>query len=166
MKYPYFPLAALKAKCFELWFHLIQQDRVDINGYLSVYPELAYAKDGQGRQAEEVATAQNKKAIKAVYLWHGKYRLTASKPEHTSATCQVYRAVDEVSGDSMVPVALKVMQVREQWLREVEFRQHQQFSSEYVMDVMASFEPVKSQVLVCIVVSGIVCMALSFIDVG
>lgn len=147
MNYPYFPLSALSAKCFELWFHLIQQEGVDIDGYLCAYPELADAKDVQGRGAEEVATAKNKKAIKALYLWHGKYRLTASKPEHTSATCQVYRAVDEVSGDSMVPVALKVMRVREQWLREVEFRQHLQFNSEYVIEVMASFEPVKSKVL-------------------
>ena len=44
----------------------------------------------------------DEKAIQAVYLWHGRYRITDVKVEHMSDTCQVYMAYDETSPDSPV----------------------------------------------------------------
>jgi hypothetical protein len=91
--------------------------------------------------AADIATKESKHAIQSIFLWHGRYRVIEGRPEHTSATCFVYRAVDEEDRDeSNHPkrVALKLMRYKSQFLRELKARQFG-FDSEYVVNVIATY---------------------------
>ena len=104
-------------------------------------PDLARARDGNGRVAADIATKESKHAIQSIFLWHGRYRVIEGRPEHTSATCFVYRAVDEEDRDeSNHPkrVALKLMRYKSKFLRELKARQFG-FDSEYVVNVIATY---------------------------
>ena len=93
--------------------------------YAKAYSYLVYAKNEHGHLAEDVATAANRDAIRNAYLWHGRYRLMDWRPEHTSATCLVFRAWDEYTVDeigSPQRVALKLMRKKDQWERELDIR--------------------------------------------
>ena len=63
---------------------------------MSAFPALALALDASGRKAVDVASRPMKGIVQSVLLWHGRYRITDLRPEHASATCFVYKAVDEV----------------------------------------------------------------------
>ena len=63
---------------------------------VSAFPALALALDASGRKAVDVASRPMKGIVQSVLLWHGRYRITDLRPEHASATCFVYKAVDEV----------------------------------------------------------------------
>jgi len=63
---------------------------------VSAFPALALALDASGRKAVDVASRPMKGIVQSVLLWHGRYRVTDLRPEHASATCFVYKAVDEV----------------------------------------------------------------------
>ena len=80
-----------------------------------------------------------KAIIQSVLLWHGQYRITELQPEHISATCFVFKAVDEHSIESEtgqpIKVALKLMRMKAQFLRELSARD-KGFSHEYVMNVL------------------------------
>jgi hypothetical protein len=87
------------------------------------YSGLASAKDDKGRLAVDIASPSNKQAINALFLWHGRYRLIEPRPEHTSATCFVFKAVDEMElteegKRTMRRVALKLMRHKNQFVRE------------------------------------------------
>ena len=61
-----------------------------------VTPELAYfVRDKDGRVAMDVASKPVKQAIQEMLLWHGRYRVTDPQPEHASATCFVFKAIDD-----------------------------------------------------------------------
>eukprot|EP01034_Spumella_vulgaris_P026156 gene26156-32691_t len=137
-----------------LWFLLVQEDGEDYNTLVSdiitSHPELATVKDSSGRSAVDAATQRNKLAINSLLLWHGKYRVTESKPEHTSATCFVFKAVDESRTDesgSYIPVALKLMKVKAQFEREVGCRE-QNFDIVYVIDLVTQYMPSKNTALI------------------
>ena len=64
--------------------------------------------------------------MQSVLLWHGRYALTEDRPEHRSATSFVYKAVDEGVKDEFGHprrVALKLMKLKGQFMREVQSRQ-------------------------------------------
>ena len=141
-----FPNAALISNDHDLWFYLIQLS--DMKGiekrvlhYAQNNPDLARAKDGNGRVAVDIAAKGCKHAIQSIFLWHGRYRVIEGRPEHTSATCFVYRAVDEEDRDESgnpKRVALKLMRYKSQFLRELKARQFG-FNSDYVVNVIATY---------------------------
>ena len=140
-----FSFTLLAANEYQMWFFFIQL--VDVAGidervfyYTQKYPQLARAIDKFGRYAEDVATSLNKGAIQRAYLWFGRYRIMDSRPEHTSKTCFVYRAWDELDRSKAgVPkaVALKLMCVKEQWQRELDIRLCD-FDPEFVVEIIKS----------------------------
>ena len=83
-----------------------------------------------------------KAIIQSVLLWHGQYRITELQPEHISATCFVFKAVDEHTLESEtgqpIKVALKLMRMKAQFLRELSAR-NKGFSHEYVMNVLQTY---------------------------
>ncbi len=105
------------------------------------YPHLTTAKDDNGRSIMDLATPATKQAINALFLWFGRYRITSSTPEHTSATCFVFKAVDEGYQNAAgifenVAVAIKLMRVKSQFKRETESRAVSDFDPKYVVNVL------------------------------
>ena len=80
-----------------------------------------------------------KVVLQSAFLWHGRYRLLETRPEHISATCFVYKAVDEKTIDSEtqqpMKVALKFMKKKSEFLREISARD-KRFRSELVMNIL------------------------------
>lgn len=120
-----------------------------VHRYVTLYPSLAFARDKSNRVAMDIATGDNKEAIKSTTLWHGRYRLIERRPEHISATCIVFRAYDDaiiaesssplstVDGNSTSrPVALKLMISKSQFLREIDSRA-MNFDTEYVVNILS-----------------------------
>ena len=67
-----------------------------------------------------------------------RYRITEDRPDHQSATCYVYRAVDEKDEDSdgnFKRVALKLMRLKSQFVREIAVRKFD-FNSDHVIDII------------------------------
>ena len=72
-----------------------------------------------------MASPKNKLAIISIFLWFGRYRITENSPEHVSATCFVYKAVDEKEIDSKGKprkVCLKLMRYKKHFLTELNAR--------------------------------------------
>lgn len=127
---------------FDIWTQVVQVDDVAgiediIRTLVTNHPELANARDAKGRLVVDIATPAIKFTINSVTLWFGKYRPAAGKPEHTSATCFVFKAMDE-SGEEPRSVALKLMRVKAQFKRETEMRKYE-FDGDYVMVASESF---------------------------
>ena len=141
-----FPYKALISNDHDLWFYIIQLS--DMKGiekrvlhYAQKNPDLARVKDVNGRVAVDIATKGSKHAIQSIFLWHGRYRVIEGRPEHTSATCFVYRAVDEEDRDESgnpKRVALKLMRYKSQFLRELKAREYG-FNSDHVVNVVATY---------------------------
>ena len=114
---------------------------------VSAYPELASAKDANGRAAVDVASKPMKSIMQSVLLWHGRYRITEPRPDHTSATCFVFKAVDEHTIDSEtnqpIKVALKLMRLKDQFQREISTRD-KGFNQEHVMHILQTHPQVAS----------------------
>ena len=136
-------MKALESQCYALWFYIIQLTDVPgitdvIREYVIMHEILARAKDDKGRIAVDMATQESRLAIQSVFLWFGRYRITETHPEHTSATCFVYKALDEGdldSGGRPRPVALKLIRLRQHFLREIETREFG-FEDEYVVSIL------------------------------
>lgn len=133
----------LKTNYMAFWFHVIQLENVKdlevkVLEFVQRNLELGYAKDKDGRIAVEMATPANRAVINSEYLWFGRYRVTESRPEHTSATCFVFKAADEENTDDAgnpMPVALKLMRMKAHFLREISARSCD-FNSDYVVDIV------------------------------
>lgn len=144
-----------RASHFALWFYFVQLESSEYDGIEERVLEIVrqnldfgYAKDANGRIAVEMATPQNKAAINSEYLWYGRYRVAESRPEHTSATCYVFKAFDEENVDdagNAAPVALKLMRMKGHFLREINARKHD-FSVDYVVDIIARFPRTDAEV--------------------
>ena len=83
-------------------------------------PSLAHEKDAFGRMAMDVATRPMKSIMQSLLLWHSRYRITEREPEHISATCFVFKAVDDNALDDYgqpLRVALKLMKKKVQFLQ-------------------------------------------------
>ena len=147
LSYSKFHLPLLSQKGHILWFYLIQieNDSIDISpaikSIVEKFPQLGSVQDNRRRSAVDVAAPRNKLAIKSVFLWHGRYRITQNQPEHQSATCFVYKAIDEGSKSmELLPVALKFMRFKAHYRREIGTRKIN-FSSDYVVDILRSYPP-------------------------
>ena len=95
--------------------------------------------DTQGRTAIDLASKPMKEVLQSVWLWHGRYRITESRPEHVSATCLVFKALDnrvvDIETGEPTRVALKLMRVKTQFERELIAR-CKEFNPEHVINVM------------------------------
>ena len=153
-----FNLSLLEAHDFALWFVVVHEDgssdmdlfaklSAKVNKLVSSHPTLAAAKDADGRAAVDVASKPMKSIMQSVLLWHGRYRITESRPEHTSATCFVFKAVDERTIDKEtglpIKVALKLMRLKDQFQREISTRD-KVFNQEYVMHILYTYPEVGS----------------------
>ena len=153
-----FNLSILKARNYALWFVVVQEDGttdVDlftkflamVEALVSSSPTLAAAKDADGRAAVDVASKPMKLIMQSVLLWHGRYRITEPRPEHISATCFVFKAVDEHTIDKEtsqpMKVALKLMRLKDQFQREISTRD-KEFHQEHVMHILQTYPEVGS----------------------
>ena len=151
-------LSLVEAHDYLIWFVVIQvADTADVDLFpklsamvealVSSHPTLAAAKDGDGRAAVDVASKPMKLIMQSVFLWHGRYRITESRPEHISATCFVFKAVDEHTVDKEtgqpIKVALKLMRLKDQFQREISTRD-KEFNQEHVMHVLQTHPQVGS----------------------
>ena len=150
-------LSLLEAYDYALWFEVVQIADTDayffakllamVEALVSSHPTLAAAKDADGRAAVDVASKPMKVIIQSVLLWHGRYRITESRPDHMSATCYVFKGVDEQTIDSEtslpIKVALKLMCFKDQFLRENSARD-KGFNPDRVMNVLQHKPPNQS----------------------
>ena len=138
-------LSLLQAHDWTLWFIIVQEDGfadadlfanllAKVNTLVSSDPTLTAAKDTNNRAAVDVASKPMKLIMQSVLLWHGRYRITESRPEHISATCFVFLAIDEHDNQHR-KVSLKLMRRRDHFDHEQAVRECQ-FNSDYVMDVL------------------------------
>ncbi len=133
----------IKANQFNLWFSVITLEEVPateafIIRHVEAHPELPEMKDKQGRSAYDMATATHKAIFQDLTLWFGRYRITETRPEHTSATCYVFKAIDEKDRDSngkLRRVALKLMLKKAQFKRELAARDVE-FSPDHVVAII------------------------------
>lgn len=129
-----------------MWFYLLQSENLcgshlAVDYYVKKYPYLAVARDHQSRQALDVATAKNREVIKLSLLVHGRYKITEKRPEHASATCLLFKAVDEAATtefDGIANVALKFMKAKNSFEREVRCRQCG-YSDQYVINSLETY---------------------------
>ena len=148
-------LSLLEAHDNALWFVVVQEDGTSdvdlfaklsamVEALVSSHPTLAAAKDANNRAAVDVASKPMKLIMQSVLLWHGRYRITEPRPDHISATCFVFKAVDEHTIDKEtgqpMKVALKLMRLKEQFQREISTRD-KEFNNEMVMNVLQQMRP-------------------------
>ena len=151
-----------EAMCFHdysLWFLMIGQEPQDspdslvklyealktkVKGWLEYDTNLAYARNKHGAVAMDVASKDIKAVMREVILWHGRYRIADmnKRPEHMSATCFVFRAVDDEEMGK--PIALKLMKNKAQFRRELTTRV-KGFDQQFVMGVLKTFPEVDSE---------------------
>jgi ankyrin repeat protein len=94
----------LTANSNALWFYYIQEEDLPgtierVTEYVLEYPNLADVLDDHGRSAVHMACPEAKQVILSTFLWHDRYRIIDARPEHTSATCFVFKALDELDLD-------------------------------------------------------------------
>ena len=144
-----------------LWFVIVQvADTTDADLFAKLlaivealvfnHLTLAAAKDADGRAAVDVASKPMKLIMQSVLLWHGRYRITEPRPEHISATCFVFKAIDEhtIDTETSLPmkVALKLMRLKDQFQREISTRD-KGFNQEHVMHILQTHPQVGSSTL-------------------
>ena len=112
--------------------------REKVKQLVSSYPVLADVRNADGRSALDIASNSLRGILQEVLLWHGRYRVVESSPEHISATCCVYKAVDERQLDSSgqpSQVALKLMNTKSHFIRECSARDRN-LSPELIVTVL------------------------------
>ena len=113
-----------------------------------VRPFIIVLQDKDGRTAIDIASKPMKSIMQSVRLWHGRYRITEPRPEHVSATCYVFKGVDDLTidpeTDEPIRVALKLMRVKAQFERELTAR-GKEFSPEHVINVLQTFPEPSSE---------------------
>ena len=151
-------LSLLEAHSYALWFVVVQEDGTSdvdlfanllamVEALVSSHPTLAAAKDANNRAAVDVASKPMKLIMQSVLLWHGRYRITEPRPDHISATCFVFKAVDEHTIDKEtsqpMKVALKLMRLKDQFQREISTRD-KEFHQEHVMHILQTYPEIGS----------------------
>jgi serine/threonine protein kinase len=141
-----YSFAALSAHGYALWCYLVEINNFEgyesvLVAYCETYCQLIHAEGHDGRRAVDIAAPANRKAIQSLLFWFGKYRITDVRADHQSATCFVYKAVDEFSVDEYgAPrvVALKLMKVKAQFIREIQAREAN-FDPNHVINVITTY---------------------------
>ena len=100
---------------------------------------LANSLDKFGRRQLDIASSKCKLVLNSFRYLHGRYDLKPGPPEHKSKTSLIRFATDRNSSDE-VPVALKFMSHREQYLNEILSRARGSFSNEFVISVLRSYD--------------------------
>jgi serine/threonine protein kinase len=138
----FYSKAALTSHDNFLWSYIVQMDNCSdiIFRYLQKYPELAHVKDADNRACVDIATESNRKVIQSQVLWFGKYKPVNLRAEHASATCLVYKAIDESSPSKEI-VALKFMGNKNNYFSEINYRKDLNLHSDYVMHILESYVP-------------------------
>ena len=155
-------LSILCAHNYALWFVIVQEDGSSdvelfaakllsiVEALVSSHSTLADAKDADGRAAVDVASKPMKSIMQSLLLWHGRYRITEPRPEHISASCFVFKAIDEHTIDTEtgqpIKIALKLMRLKDQFQREISTRD-KLFDQEYVMHILQTHPQVGSSTL-------------------
>eukprot|EP01041_Mallomonas_annulata_P015151 gene15151-biopygen8015 len=93
--------------------------------------------DPSGRRAIDAATPNYKYAMEEMKRFLRRYEFKEGPTEHTSATC-IVRLAKDFNNDGKW-VALKFMQHKDQFLREVESRQKAKFDNDYVISTLHSY---------------------------
>lgn len=141
--HPIYPLEVLTRSSNAFWFYLIQSETLvgshrRVAYYVNLYPQLALAHDLQGRTAIEMATEKNREYIRMAVLIHGKFKLVSRRPEHASATCLLFKALDESVTNNPTTVALKFMKIKSSFEKEISCRESG-FSDQYVINSIGSY---------------------------
>jgi serine/threonine protein kinase len=100
---------------------------------------LLFSTDLSGRRNLDIASTQCKLVLNRFRYLHGRYDVKSGPPEHISKTSLIKFAIDRLSPDA-TPVALKFMTHREQFLSEIMSRDMGGFSSEFVINVLKSYD--------------------------
>jgi serine/threonine protein kinase len=95
--------------------------------------ELAYATDSKGRRALDVATSANRNRLYRDIMLFGRYKQLGNL--HTSDASVVYKVQDMLAEEGAPLFALKQMQSRDSFLREVSLRADLGLSPEYIVAV-------------------------------
>jgi serine/threonine protein kinase len=144
------------------WATLIQSDHnvaykvtlrflTELDNFIDL---LSNSVDNLGRKSVDIASPRNRSAIHKSSMLFNQFELKLGPPEHKSATSIVKFAVfhkdidleanDGTKGFTALPstanVALKFMKFRSQYLTEINTRATAQFSEEYVMQIIESYD--------------------------
>jgi hypothetical protein len=147
-------LEIIRDSQYAVWTCLVQSDDDQsqvssiIRDYVERFPELYEAKDVRGVLCLDLASPCHKLAIMSIFLWFGRYRIIDQRPEHVSASCFVYKAIDEMStadGSHNSVVAMKLMRYQSHFLCELNARKYN-LDPLLIMNVLASY-PVAEDIL-------------------
>ena len=123
------------------WTKVVQHDRFEsvvksvLDEYAILATALCRARDGGEREAIDIASPKCKKLLLAAIYLLRRYEIqTHKQPLHESATCVVHMAIDHE--DNGRKVAMKFMQHRDQFFREVSARERGAFEATYVVGVI------------------------------
>jgi serine/threonine protein kinase len=134
------------------WCLLVQSDSaVAVSAVQSILQELdmhaellAHTVDRLSRRCIDIASPNCREVIAESLRLHKKFELKPGPPEHKSATSIVRFAImhgkDEEGNSIQRPAALKFMKYREQFVTEIGARQAGGFSSEFVINVIESYD--------------------------
>ena len=98
---------------------------------------LAHAEDEVGRSALHIATAGNRALIISYIYFLGRYKWGTERPEFRSSSCMVRFATDT---QGKKKVALKFMKNYNQFQREIQSRNNNNLSAEFVLEIIDSFD--------------------------
>ena len=106
----------------------------------SLAVELSSAEDMEGRSAVNIASPKCKKVILQFMHFFRRYEIKSfNRALHISATCTLHLAIDHE--DHMRPVALKFMEHRDQFQREIRVRSQGHLSDEFVVNLLRFHDP-------------------------
>jgi serine/threonine protein kinase len=106
-----------------------------IQDHLFISSQLAAVKDHAGRPALNIASPACQKSIKEALHFYQRYDImNPDIPRHRSATCMVHLAIDH--GMAGVKVALKFMQQKDQFMRELGTREQVGLGEQYVIKIL------------------------------
>ena len=128
------------------WVNAVQLDRYEASviDVMSKFPslsvELSNAEDHEGRCAVNIASPKCKRVILQFVHFFRRYEIKSfNRALHISATCTLHLAIDHE--DQMRTVALKFMQQRDQFQREIRVRSQGQLSDEFVVNLLRFHDP-------------------------
>jgi serine/threonine protein kinase len=134
------------------WGQLVQNDHdivlAVVERVLAEYDNhaelLADSLDRLGRKCADIASPRCREAINQSVMLFRKFELKHGPPEHVSATSLVRFATMHTKDDEFnnvkTAVALKFMKHRSQFVTEITARQAADFSSEYVIMILESYD--------------------------
>lgn len=137
----------MSAQRFAIWSTItaFAESENIVKKYLSDFPNLIAAKDSRNRPIINLADPVIADIIRSMTLYFGRYKMEL-RPDYISATCFVFKAVDEMAIDSatgeklFTQVALKLMKFKEHFVREIKSREIG-FDNRYVMNIIRTHLP-------------------------